>query len=75
MFTYNNYEMDKFSKARNRFEELEGNKFGAVMHEMQDDRYLVEWRIRKADGAMCVIQYRTAKYYTIFQLTDNNVQS
>lgn len=58
--------MDKFNKARNQFQEQEGNKFGAVLYSMQNERHLIEWRVRKADGKMSIIQYIAMVGYQIY---------
>lgn len=43
--------------ARNRFKKLDGDKFGAVLYETSAGHYSLEWRIRKADKKMAIIQY------------------
>lgn len=56
--------------SMNRFTNISGEKFGACMKQVFNlkDDVCIEWRIRKADKALCIIQYyEQGRGYTIFE--------
>lgn len=56
--------------SMNRFTNIDGEKFGACMKQVFDLKHdvCIEWRIRKADTTLCIIQYyEQGRGYTIFE--------
>lgn len=45
-------------ESRNKFNHIDGERFGACLNEARTLLYHLEWRIRKADGALCIIQLK-----------------
>lgn len=59
--------MKKWSKSRDRFNKIDGDNFGACMSTMQTTTKYLEWRIRKSDNKMSIIQYyEDGKGYQIY---------
>ena len=61
--------IDGFRASKQRFIDIDGDNFGACMKEVFNPKEgnAVEWRIRKSDDAVCVIQYyEGGKGYNIY---------
>lgn len=60
--------MKKFFESQKRFNTIDGDNFGMCYDEIQQRDKLVEWRIRKSDNKMCIIQYyEDGKGYAIYE--------
>lgn len=48
-----------FYDSMERFNRIDGNSFGACINEVSNynENTCLEWRIRKADDKLCIIQY------------------
>lgn len=49
--------MKDFRKAQERFTQMEGANFGGCLEEVKTTHALIETRIRKGDGKLCMIRY------------------
>ena len=60
--------LKKYYASQERFQSIDGNNFGACLKQVVDNDICIEWRIRKEDGMLCIIQlYEDNKGYTIFK--------
>ena len=60
-----------YYKSQDRFEKIDGNNFGACMKQVFDIKNdaVLEWRIRKSDQRLCIIQfYERGNGYTVFEI-------
>lgn len=49
--------MKKFFESQKRFNTIDGENFGMCYDQISNNDKLVEWRIRKVDNQICIIQY------------------
>lgn len=63
--------MKTYHESQDRFNRIDGDNFGACMSTMQTATRCLEWRIRKADNRLCIIQYyENGKGYQIYVSED-----
>ena len=56
-----------WKESQDRFNKIDGDNFGACLSETQTMTKYLEWRIRKSDNKMCIIQYyENGKGYQIY---------
>lgn len=64
--------MKKFFESQYRFSRIDGDNFGGCMQQLSNGSLLIEWRIRKKDNKVCLIQYYpNGEGYQIYEPEQN----